>query len=96
MSELVAWQDAPRPCPDSDCVGVAEPEADGDLRYHACTQCGDEFGFERVVSQVRVDDGSCSLGVPAEVRRAVSAPMEKAQARQQPLLQISFGPSKEH
>ena len=76
-------QVAPLPCFDPECAavgGVGEPEQDGEHRYFACTVCGNEFGWERVISETLAldPDGACSIGVPEDVRRVVSAPMEAA------------------
>jgi rubredoxin len=62
------WVDAPVPCHDPECGGTAEPESDGELRYHACTTCGYEFNYE----QASQDAGACQIGVPEDVRRAAS------------------------
>jgi hypothetical protein len=72
------WVDEPVPCFDPECSGQAEPEADGDLRYHACAACGFEFGYEQAGEQ---DAGACSLGISEEVRRAASiAPPQEKQS----------------
>jgi hypothetical protein len=70
LSVAERWVDAPVTCGDPECPESqpsAQPEADGDLRYYACL-CGYEFGFEKAAPA----EGNCSLGVPEEVRRAVS------------------------
>jgi hypothetical protein len=73
------WVDEPVPCFDPECAedgGMGFPEADGDLRYYACPECGMEFGYE----QVRQDAGACQIGIPEEVRRAASiAPAQDPQ-----------------
>lgn len=55
------------PCFDPECEGIAEPEQDGDLLYFACTVCGSEFGWERIVIQT---EPACQLGIPEDIRRA--------------------------
>jgi tRNA(Ile2) C34 agmatinyltransferase TiaS len=85
------WTDETVPCRDSSCPGRAEPDGDGELRFHVCPVCGYEFGYQRPET-VEVKD-SCSLGVPVEVRKAASAPMGRVladDARQAalPVLQI--------
>jgi hypothetical protein len=45
-----------------------EPEEDGDLRLWVCNRCGDETGYVRIP----VQEGSCQLGIPEDVRRAAS------------------------
>jgi hypothetical protein len=83
MTSPAPWVDAPRPCFDPEGPGTAQPEEDGSLRYYACDSCGYEGGFE----QVRVPQGSCSLGIPEDVRRKAShAPPEPV------LLQIGKRP----
>jgi hypothetical protein len=51
---------------------MAEPEDDGETRWYACS-CGFEFGYEQVRP---ADDGTCAVGVSAEVRRAFPGPQE--------------------
>lgn len=94
MSELVAWQDTRKPCPDQECGGLAEPESDLELHFYACSECGYEFGYQRVSDE---EADTCQLGVSEDVRRAASAPAERALAQQAgPVpLQISFGPPPE-
>lgn len=64
-------------CEDSDCAGIAEPEEtlaeDGLLRWWTCAACGMEFGYEHVKDESA--GGGCSLGIPAAVRAAASAPV---------------------
>jgi hypothetical protein len=65
-----AWADEKVPCMDPECrypQPSAEPEADGPLRYYACP-CGFEFGYSAAAPEA----GSCALGVPESVRRALS------------------------
>jgi hypothetical protein len=76
-----------RDCGDPDCVGggkgTAEPEQDGDHKYWICQVCGFEFGWERLESQTMAvsQDGSCSVGIPTEVRRAASGAHDRAAAQ---------------
>lgn len=63
------------------CDVETEPERDGDYHYFECENedCeagGYTWGFIKI--QVAQPDGSCSLGVPEDVRRSASAPMEQA------------------
>lgn len=76
MSDLVEVQVDAQPCFDPECGGLAEPEIDGTVRYLECQECGSTFGFVKVQNPVKVE--SCALGVPEDVRRAASAPMEGA------------------
>jgi hypothetical protein len=55
------------PCVDRDCPGEAELEFDGAVRYYECPVCGSEFGYQQVAA-----DDACGIGVPEQVRRAVS------------------------
>lgn len=64
------------PCRDPECTGQAEEEVDGDVRYRVCQACGFEFAYERI--EVGGEQGVCQIGVPEELRRAVSGPMEEA------------------
>jgi hypothetical protein len=64
------------PCRDPECAGVAEVEVDGDHRYFECMECGFCFGYERI--SVSTDE-TCAIGVPEDLRRSASAPMEQAQ-----------------
>lgn len=61
-------------CLDSDCGGIAEPEEElaegGLLRYWACAACGCEFGYELVKDEAAA--GTCSMGIPEDVRRKAS------------------------
>ncbi len=71
------WVDEPVSCGDPECPELqpsAQPEADGDLRYHACA-CGFEFGYEMAGQDE--DAGACSLGVPEAVRRRASVPPQE-------------------
>lgn len=53
-----------------ECDGIAEPEEDGEVRYHKCVKCGFEFGYQ-VAGQPA--QGDCQLGVPESVRLQFSA-----------------------
>lgn len=67
-----------RPCQNPDCDNEhVEPEVDGDHRYWECEDCGYAFGYERIDESTRIE-GNCSIGVPEDVRRQASAPMEAA------------------
>lgn len=84
MSEVVeTLADGERPCFDPECVGIAEPEIDGEHRYFECQECGSTFGYERMDIQAR--DDACAIGVPESLRRAMSAPMERAMAATAPV-----------
>jgi hypothetical protein len=65
-----------QPCFDPECSGLAEPEIDGTHRYLECQECGSTFGYVKIQNPVVVD--SCAMGVPEDIRRAASAPMEGA------------------
>lgn len=93
------WSAQSRPCGDPDCEGVAEPEGDQELWYYVCDECGFEFDYQKVTTEVVSVEG-CSRGIPADVRRAASAPMERAlgeQAKRSNIvpLTIGFGPPPE-
>jgi hypothetical protein len=45
------------------CGGVAEPEQDGDLTFHACADCGGAFGYRRVQRAGPV----CAAGLPIQI-----------------------------
>ena len=64
------------PCRDPECDGIAEVEVDGDHRYYECMECGFAFGYQRI--SVSTDE-TCAIGVPEDLRRSASAPMEQAQ-----------------
>lgn len=64
-------------CADPDCGGLAEPEQDGDMTYHACRDCGYEFNYQRAAPTA----GTCAAGIPEADRRS-------AIPNQLPLLQI--------
>ena len=66
------------PCRDPDCQGQAEEEVDGNVRYRVCLTCGFEFAYERV--EVAGDQEVCQIGIPEDLRRAASGPMEEAMA----------------
>jgi hypothetical protein len=82
-----------RPCFDPDCAGVGEPEQDGDHKYWTCTTCGNDFGFVKMPTAVLAEDqdGNCSIGVPEEIRRASSAPMQRAMAGEQSRQPVDLG-----
>ena len=48
-------------CADPDCHGLAEPEQDGDVTYHACRVCGFEFNYARVIQP-----SVCAAGLPID------------------------------
>jgi len=77
MYELVDLAEGEAPCPSCDDVAVVEQ--DGAYRWFVCT-CGYEFGWEQMeTTTVALDrEGSCAIGVPAELRRRASAGMESA------------------
>lgn len=79
-----------RPCADPRCNGRAEPEQDGDHTYLECETCGYCFGFERAETVAVNSEGTCSVGIPEDVRRAASRPMTNALAASQPPL-LSIG-----
>lgn len=67
------------PCFDPSCPGTGEPEQDGEHLYYTCSDCGNDFGWERAPQPTAIDaDGACAIGVPADLRRAASAGMEQA------------------
>ena len=86
-------------CLDPDCItdvgarSVAEPEHDGDYRYYCCTTCGHTFGFVQSTSYAIAaqNGGFCAVGVPEDVRRAASAPMEHSIAAAQPGPLLTIG-----
>ena len=100
MSPSEPWRDVARPCPlrcqdEHGLHGVAEPEQDGEHRYHECTNCGYAFGWARVdVLSVQVkSEGSCAVGVPEDLRRRASAAMNAALAADaEPLFTIGRRP----
>jgi hypothetical protein len=49
-------------CADPDCDGLAEPEQDGDVTYHACRECGYEFNYQRVAPP----EPTCAQGIPID------------------------------
>jgi hypothetical protein len=84
------------PCFDPSCAsegGVGEPEQDGDHRYYTCNLCGNDFGYRRIETNILAEDadGNCSVGVPAAIRRAASAPMEHAHEHAQKPQPVSLG-----
>lgn len=77
------------------CGVLAEPEVDAELRYWVCENedCEVplyEWGYEKIEEGVRVE-GNCSVGIPESVRRASSAPMEKALLDQKPVGVVDLG-----
>lgn len=54
-------------CPS--CGGPAEPEEEDGLRKFVCV-CGYEFGHQMLT----VQQDSCSLGIPADIRISASQP----------------------
>jgi hypothetical protein len=85
-----------RPCPRGveECSGFAEEEIDGIVRYWVCQGCG--FEFDYTTEPVSGGHDDCQLGVPEEIRRRASAPMEEAVAatsfpRKLPLVVRSSG-----
>jgi hypothetical protein len=79
------------PCADPQCRGRAEPEQDGDHLYFECEDCGYAFGFTRSETVLAQPDGSCSVGVPEDIRRAASQPMTNALRDSSPLPLLSIG-----
>lgn len=82
-----------RPCPL--CGVMAEPEADGELRYWVCEneECEApyyEWGYEKIEEGVRLE-GNCAIGIPESVRRAASAPMEGAIAKERQAQPVELG-----
>ena len=57
------------PCIDDECPGTAEIEMENDLTYRECTECGSTWGYVRITSEGEY----CQVGIPEEVRRAVSS-----------------------
>lgn len=84
------------PCFDPECLdehgnrSTAEPEQDGEHRYHACTTCGYTFGYHRVpATTITAKSGdTCAVGIPEDLRRSASAAMQHALDNSTPLLQI--------
>jgi hypothetical protein len=63
------------PCIDEDCPGKGEVELENDLVFLECGECGSTWNFTKAPK----DGGEfCQLGIPDEVRRVSSAPMEQA------------------
>jgi hypothetical protein len=61
------WVEETIPCPY--CPGgAAEPEQDGAVRFHACTECGSEFGYQRVP----LTADTCQAGIPIRDIEAAS------------------------
>ncbi len=92
------------PCADPECLdahgnrGAAEPETDGEHRYHECTTCGYAFGWRRTTPALSgggvKSEGTCAVGVPEGLRRAMSAitPTVAGSAAGPPLMQITRRP----
>lgn len=57
-------------CGDPDCEGLAEPEQDGDMTYHACRVCGYEFNYQRIE---QVD--TCAAGIPVDALQQFVRPV---------------------
>ena len=84
MSEIQAvavTEEDDQHCIYDDCPGVPESEMDGGYFYFSCPECGSEWGYRQLPS--KVDDESCGIGVPVDVRRAASTPMEAAIAQEE-------------
>ncbi len=76
-----------RPCGDPECDGTASWEQDGDhCTYWACEECGYEFDYQQIVPQ----EGTCQVGIPESIRRAVGGLPQ--QHKGLPLLQIGRFP----
>ncbi len=93
MSDVQEASAQSRECPV--CGSLCEPEVEGDLRWWECDDEGCEaggyqFGWER---WLQPQDDACSLGVPEDVRRAASRPMEAAQAQEAAAQPVSLGPT---
>lgn len=87
---LIDVREGQTTCADPDCGGRAEAEQDGDHSYYSCIDCGFEFGYERIQSELREVD-SCAIGVPESVRKAASGPMEQAIAQEQKKGPVNLG-----
>lgn len=91
---LLEVRDVGLPCPMRpdmcDNEGLVEPELDGSHRYWECPECGYAWGYERIEEGVRLE-GNCSLGVPESVRRAASAPTERAIAEERRAQPVELG-----
>lgn len=68
---------------------VVEPEIDGEHMYYECPDCGYAWGYQRV--EGLSVEGNCAIGVPEEVRREASAPMEQAMRKEQQKQPVSLG-----
>ncbi len=86
MSLVQETQADMKQCPmfPDECTNAegVEPEVDGEHRYWECLECGYSWGYERVGDGLQIE-GNCAIGVPEEVRKQASAPMEKALQDQQ-------------
>ncbi len=86
------WRELAVPCADPDCLdahgsrNLAEPEGDGEHRWHECPVCGYAFGWHRATPTLAAaavggsgakSDGVCAVGVPEGLRRAASAAMNR-------------------
>lgn len=85
MSDGVTSNHAECPnCPyELDQQTLVEPELDGDLQYYECEECGHTWGWKKIEA---TDPGSCSLGVPEDVRRRASVGMESTLSRGAPVI----------
>lgn len=71
------------PCIDPECAamgGMMEPDSDGDHQMMECRDCGYVGYYTKMPTSVLAEDadGNCSIGVPSEIRRAASSPLERA------------------
>lgn len=86
------YSDRTRACADPECGGTAEPEQDGDHRFHECRSCGYAFAWHRVTDTGDASTDPCSAGIPENVRRTASGFAQQVLAEQgktePPLLQI--------
>lgn len=77
MTDLIQVQADARACANPECENpMVEPDTDGEVSYFECEMCGFAFGYQKLPG-MRIE-GSCALGVPEQVRKAASAPYEKA------------------
>lgn len=82
-----------RICADPECGGTAEPDQDGDHRFWSCNDCGYDFGYEKIETNLLAEgaDGSCSVGIPESVRRQASSGMEAAMAKEAQAQPVDLG-----
>lgn len=91
---LMQLEEQGKPCPmypdvcDND--QLVDPELDGSHRYWECEECGFAWGYELIEEGTRIE-GNCSIGVPESVRKAASAPMEQAIAREASSQPVDLG-----